>query len=98
MLSACSARIIRDLNLPAFGYEVLPLDSTFTPFPDGRYLLRDSDAAKTRHNIAQFSQRDAERYPEFGKTMGELGRLANPDYARDPDSSGLGIRKNAVAL
>ena len=23
---------------------------------------------------------------------------ANPDYARDPDSSGLGIRKNAVAL
>ncbi len=70
--------IIRDLNLPAFGYEVLPLDSTFTPFPDGRYLLRDSDAAKTRHNIAQFSQRDAERYPEFGKTMGELGRLAKP--------------------
>ena len=23
---------------------------------------------------------------------------SNPDYARDPDSSGLGIRKNAVAL
>ena len=22
----------------------------------------------------------------------------SPDYARDPDSSGLGIRKNAVAL
>src|SRR5262249_11266686 len=29
--------IIRDLDLPRHGYEILPLDSTFTPFPDGRY-------------------------------------------------------------
>ncbi|HSM12929.1 MAG TPA: FAD-dependent oxidoreductase, partial [Thermoanaerobaculia bacterium] len=39
-VSACSyvvsllrPGIIRDLDLPRHGYEVLPLDETFTPFP-----------------------------------------------------------------
>src|SRR5580692_1039501 len=31
--------IIRDLELPKFGFEMLPRSpSSFTPFPDGRYL------------------------------------------------------------
>ena len=48
--------IIRDLDLPRHGYEVLPLEETFTPFPDGRYLLRDSDPERTKRAIAKFSQ------------------------------------------
>ena len=40
--------IIRDLDLPRHGYEILPLEATFTPFPDGRYLLRDSDPERTQ--------------------------------------------------
>jgi phytoene dehydrogenase-like protein len=79
--------IIRQLDLPRHGYEVLPLDATFTPFPDGRYLLRDSDPERTRRAIERFSRRDAEIYPEFGQRMSELGRLIKPviDYpAPDP--------------
>ncbi len=70
--------IIRDLDLPRYGYQVLPLDATFTPFPDGGYLLRDSDPERTRRNIARLSPRDAEVYGEFGRAMGELGRLVKP--------------------
>ncbi|HSM14707.1 MAG TPA: NAD(P)/FAD-dependent oxidoreductase [Thermoanaerobaculia bacterium] len=81
--------IIRDLDLPRHGYEVLPLDETFTPFPDGRYLLRDADPERTRRSIAKLSPRDAEVYKSFGQAMGELGRLVKPlidDLAPDPAS------------
>jgi phytoene dehydrogenase-like protein len=70
--------IIRDLELPRFGYEVLPLEETFTPYPDGRYLLRDSDPERSKRSIAQFSKRDAEVYKQFGQKMAELGRLVKP--------------------
>jgi phytoene dehydrogenase-like protein len=70
--------IIRDLDLPRYGYEVLPLEETFTPFEDGSYLLRDSDPERTKRAIARFSQRDAEVYKQFGQRMAELGRLVKP--------------------
>jgi phytoene dehydrogenase-like protein len=70
--------IIRDLDLPRYGYEVLPLEETFTPFEDGSYLLRDSDPERTKRAIARFSPRDAEVYKQFGQKMAELGRLVKP--------------------
>ncbi len=76
--------IVRDLNLPKHGYEVIPLEETFTPFPDGRYLLRDADPERTRRAIAQFSQRDAEIYPMFGQAMSELGRQVKPIIDQPP--------------
>jgi phytoene dehydrogenase-like protein len=79
--------IIRDLDLPRYGYEILPLEATFTPFPDGRYLLRDGDPERTRRSIAKFSPRDAEVYRRFGQEMAELGRLVKPmidEPAPDP--------------
>jgi phytoene dehydrogenase-like protein len=81
--------IIRDLDLPRYGYEVLPLEETFTPFPDGRYLMRDSDPERTKRQIAKFSPRDAEIYKQFGQRMAELGRLVKPmidGLAPDPIS------------
>jgi len=76
--------IVRDLELPKHGYEVIPLEETFTPFPDGRYLLRDADAERTRRSIAQFSKRDAEVYPLFGRAMSELGRQVKPIIDQPP--------------
>jgi len=75
--------IIRDLDLPGHGMEILPLESTFTPFPDGRYLLRDADPERTRRNMEQFSKHDAEVYAEFGLAMGEMGRLVK-DFVDNP--------------
>ena len=81
--------IIRDLELPRYGYEILPLEETFTPFPDGRYLLRDTDPERSKRSIAKFSKRDAEVYKQFGQKMAELGRLVKPvidEPAPDPMS------------
>ena len=52
--------IIRDLRLHDYGLAVLERNpSSFTPYPDRRYLLLGPDAALTHGEIAKFSPRDA---------------------------------------
>src|SRR6478609_6097254 len=48
VVSLLRPEIIRELDLPRHGLEILPLDGTFTPMPDGDYLWRVNDHAKTR--------------------------------------------------
>ena len=69
VVSLMRPEIIRDLNLPAHGLTILPLESTLTPLPDGNYLYRDGDHFRTMRDIARFSQRDAEAYDEYGRTL-----------------------------
>src|SRR5437899_3686300 len=53
--------IIRDLELKRHGFEMLPRNpSSFTPFPDGRYLLLGPDPELNRREVSKFSTRDAE--------------------------------------
>ncbi len=47
VVSLLRPEIIRDLNLPKYGLEILPLESTFTPL-DGDYLVRWADHDLTR--------------------------------------------------
>ena len=81
--------IIRDLELPKHGLEILPLDCAFLPLPDGRSLARWSDPYRTREEIAAFSKKDAEVYPTFGRALGQLCRFAKQvidEPAPDPGS------------
>src|SRR3954453_14873488 len=78
VVSLLRPEIIRDLDLPRHGLESLPLDGTFTPMPDGDYLWRVNDHAKTRREIARHSKVDAEAYEEYGKAMIEMGRFVKP--------------------
>src|SRR4029434_4942171 len=58
--------IIRDLDLKTHGFEMLPRSpSSFTPFPDERYLMMGPDKAMTHREIAKFSKKDAENYPKY---------------------------------
>src|ERR1700723_103092 len=43
VVSLLRPEIIRDLELPRHGLEILPLDGTMTPMPDGNYLGRVND-------------------------------------------------------
>src|SRR6476619_1903787 len=53
--------IIRDLELKRHGFKMLPRSpSSFTPFPDGRYLMMGPDKEMTHREIAKFSKKDAE--------------------------------------
>ena len=78
VVSLLRPEIIRELDLPRHGLEILPLDGTFTPMPNGDYLWRVNDHAKTRREIARHSKLDAEAYDEYGKAMVEMARFVKP--------------------
>src|SRR5213595_1473155 len=46
--------------------------------PNGDYLWRVNDHAKTRREIARHSKLDAEAYDEYGKAMVEMARFVKP--------------------
>jgi len=78
VVSLLRPEIIRDFDLPRHGLEILPLDGTFTPMPNGDYLWRVNDHARTRREIARHSKLDAEAYDEYGKAMVEMARFVKP--------------------
>src|SRR2546426_3011849 len=78
VVSLLRPEIIRDLDLPRHGLEILPLDGTFTPMPNGDYLWRVNDHTKTRREVARHSKLDAEAYDEYGKAMVEMARFVKP--------------------
>src|SRR5438034_5690689 len=77
-VSLLRPEIIRDLELPRHGLEILPLDGTFTPMPNGDHLWRVNDHAKTQREISRHSKVDAEAYDEYGKAMVEMARFVKP--------------------
>jgi len=93
VVSLLRPEIIRELDLPRHGMELLPLDGTMTPMPNGDYLWRVNDHDKTRREIARHSRVDAEAYDEYGKAMVEMGRFAKPIMGMlPPDPTSLDPR------
>src|SRR5947209_7563047 len=84
VVSLLRPEIIRELDLPRHGLEILPLDGTFTPMPNGDHLWRVNDHAMTRREISRHSKLDAEAYDEFGKAMLNMCRFAKPILAMTP--------------
>jgi phytoene dehydrogenase-like protein len=93
VVSLLRPEIIRELELPRHGFELLPLDGTFTPMPNGDYLWRVNDHSKTRREIARHSRLDAEAYEEFGQAMLQMCRFVKPLLSlTPPDPTSLGWR------
>src|SRR6516165_8484386 len=84
VVSLLRLEIIRDLELPRHGLEILPLDGTFTPLASGDYLWRVNDHGKTHREIARHSRLDAEAYEEFGKAMQAICRFVKPILSMVP--------------
>ncbi len=84
VVSLLRPEIIRDLDLPGHGLELLPLDGTFTPMLNGDYLWRMNDHNRSRQEIARHSRRDADAYDDYGMAMVEMGRFAKPILGMTP--------------
>jgi len=84
VVSLLRPEIIRDLDLPRHGLEILPLDGTFTPMPNGDHLWRVNDHAKTRREIARHSRVDAEAYDEYGQAMMKMAQFVKPILSMTP--------------
>jgi phytoene dehydrogenase-like protein len=77
--------IVRDLRLDSYGFEVLERNpSSFTPFPDGRYLLLGPDRGPNRGEIAKFSSRDAESYPKYEAMLERVADVIEPTLTMTP--------------
>src|ERR1041384_7924738 len=74
LCSLLQPKIIRELELERFGYHLYPKDPAFfTAFPDGRHLFFWQDMAATQKELARFSKRDSEAYPEYEHKLARLG-------------------------
>jgi len=84
VVSLLRPEVIRELNLPKFGLDILPLDGTFTPLRPGEgasggdYLWRVNDHGRTIRELRRWSKNDAEAYEEYGQLMVEMARFIKP--------------------
>ncbi|MEA2690223.1 MAG: hypothetical protein QOD51_2830 [Candidatus Eremiobacteraeota bacterium] len=77
--------IIRDLKLREYGFELLERNpSSFSPFPDGRYLMLGADEALNRREIAKFSAKDAENYPKYVAMLERVATVIEPTLIQTP--------------
>jgi len=99
VVSLLRPEIIRDLDLPRHGLEILPLDGTFTPMPGGDYLWRINDHGKTYREIARHSRLDADAYDDFGKAMQPICHFVKPILNMvPPDPTGLNPKELSKLL
>ena len=86
-MSLLRPEIIRELELPKHGLEILPLDGTITPLDDD-YLWRVNDHGKTMRELRRWRLNDAEAYEEYGPLMAEMGRFIKPILSVPPPDPG----------
>jgi phytoene dehydrogenase-like protein len=92
VVSLLRPEIIRELQLPRHGLDILPLDGTFTPLRAGEgpaagggdYLWRVNDHGRTVRELRRWSKTDAEAYEEYGQLMVEMARFIKPILAITP--------------
>ena len=98
VVSLLRPEIIRDLDLPRHGLQILPLESTVTPLDNGDYLgslgrpRRDARASCCRH-----SPRDAEAMIEFGRLMHHMAMAVKPILGMVPPDPDLARRPRDLA-
>jgi phytoene dehydrogenase-like protein len=101
VVSLLRPEIIRDLDLPRHGLQILPLESTITPLPNGDYLGAWGDHDRNRRELFRHSPRDAEAYDDFGQLMLRMAMAVKPILAMvPPDPTSLSPRdlKGLLAL
>src|SRR5687768_1981120 len=92
VVSLLRPEIIRDLELPKHGLQVLPLESTITPMDNGDYLASWADPDETRRDLERHSQKDAEAAVLFSQLMHHMAMAVRPIISMvPPDPTSLGV-------
>jgi phytoene dehydrogenase-like protein len=77
--------IVRDMQLEEHGLRfATPEVSTVSLLPDGRALVLYSDAKKAALEIAQWSEKDAAAYADFGAALSKIGKVIGEALALTP--------------
>jgi phytoene dehydrogenase-like protein len=76
VVSLMPPRVVRELDLKRFGYEVsIVTPDYYVPFPDGTSLTLWGDVRRDAESIARLNATDAERYVEFDRYFDRVARL-----------------------
>ncbi len=92
-------RIITELELAKYGYEVLTPPPMLHLFGNGRTLLMRADPARLAADMARFDTRDAEVYPAWRQYMLKLGKIIEQmlfEIPPDPADASLSARSKLL--
>ena len=93
VVSLLRPEIIRDLDLPRHGLQILPLESTVTPLDNGDYLAGWADPDETREELRRHSPKDADAAAVFGHLMHHMAMAVKPIIGMiPPDPASLSPR------
>lgn len=76
--------IMRDLELPRYGLQVVPYEGGAVFTRDGGYLATFRDHDANRRELARFSPRDAEAYDRYSRDVMRHCRFIRPLLMRTP--------------
>jgi phytoene dehydrogenase-like protein len=82
--SLLRTEIIRTLELPRFGLQIIPYEGGCTLMRNGGYLALYDNHDALRHEIARHSRRDAQGYDRFVRDMLRHCRFIKPLLMRTP--------------
>jgi len=85
--------IVRDLDLPRFGLQVIPYEGGATFTGDGDYFAYYSDHDALRREIHRHEPRDVDAYERFSRTVIRQCRFIRPFLLRSaPDPTSLKLK------
>jgi phytoene dehydrogenase-like protein len=89
VVSLLHPKVVRELELKRFGYEVHPLDPAYSTIPPGGPpLFFFNDDRATCESLARHSRRDAEAYPAFQALLERMADFLRPMLLRPPPAIG----------
>lgn len=75
MMGLLQPKVILDLELQKFGYEILAMPPTVHQLEGGRYLVGWPEVRNLCAEIAKFSARDAQAYPAYHEHLRRVGPI-----------------------
>jgi phytoene dehydrogenase-like protein len=92
-VSLLNPKVIRDLRLAEHGLKIVERPfANFLPLPDGRYFKLGPTTADTQKELSRFSRRDAERLPDYYRTIEAAADTLRALVLKTPPNLGGGWR------
>ncbi len=98
-VSLLHPKVIADLKLAEHGLRIVerPL-SNFLPLPDNKYFQIGRTSAQTQAEAARFSKRDAQRLPDYYRTLDQAADVVREMLLETPPNAGGGLGDFLAAL
>jgi phytoene dehydrogenase-like protein len=89
VVSLLQPKVVADLRLKDFGYEVHPLDPAYAAIDEeGRVLFFPNDQQAAVESLARFSKKDAEALPAFEALLDRMASFLRPLMLKPPPALG----------